>query len=181
VTALRAVGARTFTSLRIHRNYRLFFSGQIISLVGTWMQNTALAWLVVDLTHSPVAVGFLAFCRFVPFSVFGLVAGVVADRFDNRRLVMTTQAFQMAAASGLNELGGAGRSSSAMGGMSAAGRRGMGASGKRVNAFTLCARVGNLASGSKPIASCTKPAKTERRTLFQGPKSPENTPITSTG
>src|SRR5262249_13363330 len=96
VTALRAVGARTFTSLRIHRNYRLFFSGQIISLVGTWMQNTALAWLVVDLTHSPVAVGFLAFCRFVPFSVFGLVAGVVADRFDNRRLVMTTQAFQMA-------------------------------------------------------------------------------------
>ncbi|HEU5213861.1 MAG TPA: MFS transporter [Gaiellaceae bacterium] len=95
MTALRAVGARTFTSLRVHRNYRLFFSGQIISVVGTWMQNTALAWLVVDLTHSPVAVGFLAFCRFVPFSVFGLVAGVVADRFDNRRLVMTTQAFQM--------------------------------------------------------------------------------------
>src|SRR5262249_201383 len=95
--------------------------------------------------------------------------------------IQPTQAFQMAAASGLNELGGAGRASSAMGGMSAAGRRGMGASGKRVNAFTLCARVGNLASGSKPIASCTKPAKTERRTLFQGPKSPENTPITSTG
>ena len=92
---LRAAGARTFTSLRIHRNYRLFFTGQIISVVGTWMQNTALAWFVLDLTHSPVAVGFLAFCRFVPFSVFGLVAGVVADRFDNRRLVMTTQVFQM--------------------------------------------------------------------------------------
>jgi MFS family permease len=96
VRSLRAAGARTFTSLRIHRNYRLFFSGQIVSVVGTWMQNTALAWFVVDLTHSPVAVGFLAFCRFVPFSVFGLVSGVVADRFDNRRLVMTTQAFQMA-------------------------------------------------------------------------------------
>jgi MFS family permease len=95
VRLLRAAGARTFTSLRFHRNYRLFFTGQIISVVGTWMQNTALAWFVLDLTHSPVAVGFLAFCRFVPFSVFGLVAGVVADRFDNRRLVMTTQVFQM--------------------------------------------------------------------------------------
>jgi MFS family permease len=93
---VRQFGARTFTSLRLHRNYRLFFTGQIVSLVGTWMQNTALAWFVVELTHSPVAVGFLAFCRFVPFSVFGLASGVVADRFDNRRLVMATQAFAMA-------------------------------------------------------------------------------------
>ena len=93
---MRQFGARTFTSLRLHRNYRLFFTGQIVSLVGTWMQNTALAWFVVELTHSPVAVGFLAFCRFVPFSVFGLASGVVADRFDNRRLMMTTQAFAMA-------------------------------------------------------------------------------------
>jgi MFS family permease len=93
---LRQFGTRTFTSLRLHRNYRLFFTGQIVSLVGTWMQNTALAWFVVELTHSPVAVGFLAFCRFVPFSVFGLASGVVADRFDNRRLMMTTQAFAMA-------------------------------------------------------------------------------------
>ena len=69
---LLAAGARTFISLRIHRNYRLFFTGQIISVVGTWMQNMALAWFVVELTHSPVAVGLLAFCRFVPFSVFGL-------------------------------------------------------------------------------------------------------------
>ncbi|MGZ8694247.1 MAG: MFS transporter [Gaiellaceae bacterium] len=95
MSAVLAAGARTFTSLRVHRNYRLFFSGQIVSVVGTWMQNTALAWFVVDLTHSPVAVGFLAFCRFVPFSVFGLVSGVVADRFDNRRLMMVTQAFAM--------------------------------------------------------------------------------------
>jgi MFS family permease len=93
---VRQFGARTFTSLRLHRNYRLFFTGQIVSLVGTWMQNTALAWFVVELTHSPVAVGFLAFCRFVPFSVFGLASGVVADRFDNRRLVMITQALAMA-------------------------------------------------------------------------------------
>ena len=93
--AIVAAGARTFASLRIHRNYRLFFSGQVVSLAGTWMQNTALAWFVVELTHSPVAVGVLAFCRFVPFSVFGLFAGVLADRFDNRRLVMTTQVFAM--------------------------------------------------------------------------------------
>ena len=67
---------RTFASLRRHRNYRLYFAGQVVSLSGTWMQNIALAWLVVELTHSPVAVGLLAFCRFVPFTVFGLFAGV---------------------------------------------------------------------------------------------------------
>ncbi len=93
--AMLAAGARTFASLRIHHNYRLFFGGQIVSLAGTWMQNTALAWFVIELTHSPVAVGVLAFCRFVPFSLFGLFAGVLADRFDNRRLVMATQVFAM--------------------------------------------------------------------------------------
>jgi MFS family permease len=59
------------------------------------MQNIALAWLVVELTSSPLAVGALAFCRFVPFTLFGLVAGVVADRLDNRRLVIGTQSAQM--------------------------------------------------------------------------------------
>lgn len=87
---------RTFASLRKHRNYRLFFTGQIVSVSGTWMQNVALAWFVVELTRSPIAVGILAFCRFAPFTVFGLVAGVVADRFDNRRLVMITQVAAMA-------------------------------------------------------------------------------------
>jgi MFS family permease len=93
--ALLALHARTFASLRKHRNYRLFFTGQVISLSGTWMQNIALAWLVVELTHSPVALGILAFCRFGPFTIFGLFAGALADRFDNRRLVMTTQAAAM--------------------------------------------------------------------------------------
>ena len=95
---------RTFASLRKHRNYRLFFSGQIVSLVGTWMQNIALTWYVVELTHSPVAVGFLAFCRFAPFTVFGLISGVVADRFDNRRLVMLTQSASMVVALALTAL-----------------------------------------------------------------------------
>jgi MFS family permease len=59
------------------------------------MQNVALAWLVVELTHSPLAVGVLAFCRFIPFTVFGLAAGVVADRIDNRKLVISTQVVSM--------------------------------------------------------------------------------------
>jgi MFS family permease len=94
--ALLAFQARTFASLRRHRNYRLFFIGQLVSVCGTWMQNIALAWLVIELTTSPLAVGVLAFFRFVPFTVFGLFAGVVADRFDNRRLVMATQSVSMA-------------------------------------------------------------------------------------
>ena len=59
------------------------------------MQNIALAWLVIELSHSPLAVGGLAFCRFVPFTLFGLFAGVVADRVDNRRLVIGTQSTSM--------------------------------------------------------------------------------------
>ena len=60
------------------------------------MQNVALAWLVIELSGSPLAIGALAFWRFVPFTVFGLVAGVVADRISSRKLVMATQAAAMA-------------------------------------------------------------------------------------
>ena len=92
--ALR-VGRRTFRSLRRHRNYRLFFTGQVVSLAGSWMQNIALAWLVIELSGSALAVGALAFCRFLPFLAFGLIAGVVVDRFDTRRLLAATQATAM--------------------------------------------------------------------------------------
>ena len=91
-----ALRARTFRSLRRHRNYRIFFTGQLVSLAGTWMQNVALAWLVIELSGSPLAIGALAFWRFVPFTVFGLIAGVVADRIESRKLVMATQAAAMA-------------------------------------------------------------------------------------
>ena len=91
-----ALRARTFRSLRRHRNYRIFFTGQIVSLAGTWMQNVALAWLVIELSGSPLAIGALAFWRFVPFTIFGLAAGVVADRIESRKLVMGTQAAAMA-------------------------------------------------------------------------------------
>jgi MFS family permease len=88
-------------SLRRYRNYRLYFSGQIVSYSGTWMQDTALPWLVLQLTHSPFQVGLLVFCRYGPFIVGGLWGGVIADRFDNRRILIGSQATAMAAAAGL--------------------------------------------------------------------------------
>jgi MFS family permease len=65
------------------------------------MQDTALPWLILQRTHSPVQVGLLLFCRYVPFSLFGLYAGVIADRFDNRHLMMATQTASMSIAAGL--------------------------------------------------------------------------------
>jgi MFS family permease len=94
-TVAIALRGRTFRSLRRHRNYRLFFTGQLISVAGTWMQNIALAWVVIQLSSSPIAVGALAFCRFLPFFLFSLVAGVVVDRLDTRRLLIATQATAM--------------------------------------------------------------------------------------
>ena len=97
--AILRAGARTFLSVRKHRNYRLFFTGQVISNTGTWMQRVAQAWLVLSLTHSPVAVGILALCQFMPFTLFSLVAGVIVDRLDAWRTVISTQLMQMLLAS----------------------------------------------------------------------------------
>jgi MFS family permease len=94
-TVAIALRGRTFRSLRRHRNYRLFFTGQLISVAGTWMQNIALAWVVIQLSSSPLAVGALAFCRFLPFFLLSLVAGGVVDRLDTRRLLIATQATAM--------------------------------------------------------------------------------------
>jgi MFS family permease len=91
---------RTFSSLR-YRNYRLFFTGQAISQVGSWMQRFALGWFLLQLTHDPVAVGLLALASFLPFTVFGLFAGVITDRLDARHRVIATQASQLVTASAL--------------------------------------------------------------------------------
>jgi hypothetical protein len=96
--ALLSLNRRTFASLR-HRNYRLFFSGQVVSVTGTWMQRVAQAWLVLQLTRSPIAVGILALAQFLPFTLFGLFAGVIVDRLDARKAVIGTQAANMALAS----------------------------------------------------------------------------------
>jgi MFS family permease len=93
--ALLRAHTRTFASLRKHRNYRLFFSGQVVSVSGTWMQNIATAWLVLELTHSPVAVGVLAAFQFLPYTVFGLFAGVLVDRLDVRKTIIGTQVASM--------------------------------------------------------------------------------------
>ena len=93
------INRRAFASLRMHRNYRLYFLGQAISQTGTWIDKVAQAWLVLALTHSAFAVGVLAACQFVPFSVLGLVAGVVVDRLDTWRTVVVTQAIRMVIAS----------------------------------------------------------------------------------
>jgi MFS family permease len=90
-----ALGSRTFRSLRRHHNYRLFFAGQVVSLAGTWMQNVALAWLVLSLSRSPLAVAMLLFFRFAPYTLLGLFAGSIVDRFETRRLVIWTQTAAM--------------------------------------------------------------------------------------
>jgi MFS family permease len=92
--ALVRLNHRTFSSLK-HRNYRLFFAGQVVSVTGTWMQRVGQAWLVLQITHSAVAVGVLALAQFLPFSTFGLFSGVLVDRLDARRTVIATQTCQL--------------------------------------------------------------------------------------
>ena len=78
-----------------HRNYRLFFGGQAISLVGTWMQQVAQAWLVLQLTHDPLWLGVVAAAQFIPVMIFGLFAGVLADSLPKRQTLLVTQAVKM--------------------------------------------------------------------------------------
>jgi MFS family permease len=74
-----------------HRNFRLFFGGQAISLIGTWMQRVALSWLVYRLTDSSFALGLVSFMGQVPSLVLAPFGGVLADRWDRHRLVIVTQ------------------------------------------------------------------------------------------
>ena len=83
-----------FAALR-HRNFRLFFVGQFISLIGTWMQRIAQAWLVLNLTHSPFLLGLVGALQWLPVLFFSLVGGVVADRVSKRSLLIVTQSAQM--------------------------------------------------------------------------------------
>ena len=78
-----------------HRNFRLFATGQIISLVGTWVQNVSEAWLVYRLTGSSAALGLVRFAGLAPVFVLALVGGDWADRADRRRILLGTQAAAM--------------------------------------------------------------------------------------
>lgn len=81
--------ARTFDSLHV-RNYRLFFSGQVISWTGTWVQWVAQGWLVLRLTNSGFGLGVVTALQWLPVLLFGAWAGVLADRFDKRHLLIFT-------------------------------------------------------------------------------------------
>ncbi len=80
-----------FAALR-HRNFRLFYAGQLLSLVGTWMQSTAQGWLVLELTDSALLLGMVTAAGSLPVLLFTLYAGVVADRVDKRRIIVAAQA-----------------------------------------------------------------------------------------
>ncbi len=82
---------RPFSSLQVP-NYRRYFTGQVVSLSGNWMQIVAEIWLVLELTGSGVAVGLTTASQFLPILLFGAYGGLLADRFDKRRLLMLTQA-----------------------------------------------------------------------------------------
>ena len=84
----------TFRALR-HRNFRLFIGGQIISLVGTWMQNVALSWLVYRLTHSELLLGTCWFCSQIAVFALGPLGGIAADRFPRQKVVIVTQTLSM--------------------------------------------------------------------------------------
>ncbi|MGA7730992.1 MAG: MFS transporter [Chloroflexia bacterium] len=86
--SLRALG---------HRNFRLFWTGQMISLVGTWMQMVARGWLVLELTHSPFWLGMVGFANSVPVLLLSLWTGELADKFSKRTLIIWTQVISMLA------------------------------------------------------------------------------------
>jgi len=74
-----------------HRDFRLFFAGQLVSLVGTWMQSVAQSWLVLELTNSPFRLGLIGTLQFAPVLVLSFVTGAMADRLPKRRLLVATQ------------------------------------------------------------------------------------------
>ncbi|HSD64279.1 MAG TPA: MFS transporter [Ignavibacteriaceae bacterium] len=78
-----------------YRNYRLFFGGQAISLIGTWMQQIALGWLVYRLTDSAFLLGLVGFATQIPTFLIATFAGVIADKYDNHKIIITTQSLAM--------------------------------------------------------------------------------------
>jgi len=87
-----------------HRNYRIFFCGQIVSLIGTWIQTTAEGWLVYDISGSSVALGLIRFATMLPFALLALWGGIVADRHSKRQILIFTQSASMLLAFGLAAL-----------------------------------------------------------------------------
>lgn len=91
---------RMFAALK-NRNYRLFWTGQLISLVGTWMQTVAMSWLVLELTNSAFILGLVTAVQFTPILILSLFGGVLADRFPKRNLLLATQTTMLLQATAL--------------------------------------------------------------------------------
>jgi MFS family permease len=94
---------KTFRALK-HRNFQLFFVGQLTSLIGTWMQTIAQSWLVYRLTNSPAQLGGVGFCSQIPILLLATLGGMVADRFPRRRVLLVTQTISMILAFALSAL-----------------------------------------------------------------------------
>jgi MFS family permease len=77
------------------RNFQLFFAGQLISLIGTWMDNVAEAWLIYRLTGSSLKLGTVGFCSQIPVFLFAPLGGIVADRYNRHKIIIATQASSM--------------------------------------------------------------------------------------
>src|SRR3954471_12882554 len=86
ITTFKAFGSR---------NYRLYFIGQSVSLVGTWMQKTAVSWVIYSLTHSTFMLGLTLFASQFPSFLFSLLGGVISDRYDRFRVLLLTQIASM--------------------------------------------------------------------------------------
>ena len=85
-----APGRGWFRALR-HADFRLFWTGNFISNIGSWMQNVAQGWLVLQLTNSPFWLGLVGFAQQVPALIFSLLGGVIADRTSRRKLLLITR------------------------------------------------------------------------------------------
>src|SRR5512140_1674328 len=92
--AMGLASLKGFEVLRI-RNYRLFWLGQWVSLIGTWMQSVTQAWLLTRITDSPLALGLLGAASSAPLLVLVLLGGLVSDRANRRRVIMVTQALSL--------------------------------------------------------------------------------------
>lgn len=95
--------ASPLSALR-HRNFRLFWFGQMVSLIGTWMQSTGQSWLVLVLTNSPFLLGLISALQFAPVLIFSLFAGAIADRIPKRAMLIATQTALMVLAFVLSAL-----------------------------------------------------------------------------
>src|SRR3954463_3783637 len=94
IATIKAITFQASRGLR-HRNFRLFFMGQSVSLIGTWMTRLATSWLVYRLTGSAVLLGVVSFCSQVPMFFLGPIAGVWIDRWDRQRTLIATQVLSM--------------------------------------------------------------------------------------